>query len=77
MAIGKRYGNEAENEAIIEKVAKVLRNTDYPTRKKIIIESDAETITTIKYEITELIVPTDTTKCSEGEFGEIRQKEDE
>lgn len=65
MAIEKRYGNEAENEAIISKVAKILHNTDYPTRKKIIVESDPESIATIKYEITELIVPT-VLKC-EGE----------
>ena len=66
MAIEKRYSNATENEAIIEKVAKVLRNTDYPTRKTIIIESEPESITTIRYNITELIVPTDTTKCSEA-----------
>ena len=57
MAIQKRYCNEAENKAIIEKVAKVLNNTDYPTKKTIVIEADAETITTIRYNITELIVP--------------------
>ena len=67
MAIEKRYCNATENEAIIEKVAKVLRNTDYPTRKRIVIEGDGEMIPTIRYEITELIVPTDTTKCSEDE----------
>ena len=77
MAIEKRYGNKAENEAIINKVTKILNNTDYPTRKTIVIESEPESITTIRYNITELIVLTDTTKCSEGEFGEIRQKEDE
>ena len=57
MAIQKRYCNEAENKAIIEKVAKVLNSTDYPTRKTIVIESDGETLTTIRYNITEVIVP--------------------
>ena len=57
MAIKKIYCNEAENKAIIEKVAKVLNSTDYPTKKTIIIESDGETITTIRYNITEVIVP--------------------
>ena len=64
MAIEKRYRNETENEAIIEKVAKVLRNTDYPTRKRIVIEGDGEMIPTIRYEITELIVPTEL-KCED------------
>lgn len=67
MAIEKRYGNEAENEAIIKKVASVLNNTDYPTHKTIVIESSGETITTIRYNITELIVPDSDMKCSEGE----------
>lgn len=57
MTIQKTYYNEAENKAIIEKVAKVLNNTDYPTKKTIVIESDGETITTIRYNITEIIVP--------------------
>lgn len=57
MAIKKRYCNEAENKAIIEKVAKVLKGTDYPTKKTIVIEADGESITTIRYNITEIIVP--------------------
>lgn len=57
MAIQKRYCNEAENKAIIEKVAKVLNSTDYPTHKTIIIESSGDTMTTIRYNITEVIVP--------------------
>lgn len=57
MAIKKRYCNEAENKAIIEKVEKVLKGTDYPTKKTIVIEADGESITTIRYNITELIVP--------------------
>ena len=69
MAIEKRYCNETENEAIISKVAKMLHNTDYPIRKRIVIESDAETITTIRYEITELIVPTEP-KCEDTEKNE-------
>lgn len=51
------YSNETENKAIIEKVAKVLKGTDYPTKKTIVIESDGESITTIRYNITEVIVP--------------------
>lgn len=35
----------------------MLNNTDYPTKKTIVIESDGETITTIRYNITEIIVP--------------------
>lgn len=57
MAIKKRYCNETENKAIIEKVAKVLKSTDYPTKKTIVIEADGESITTIRYNITEIIVP--------------------
>lgn len=57
MAIKERYCNEAENKAIIEKVAKVLKGTDYPTKKTIVIEADGESITTIRYNITEIIVP--------------------
>lgn len=57
MAIKERYCNETENKAIIEKVAKVLKSTDYPTKKTIIIEADGESITTIRYNITEIIVP--------------------
>ena len=69
MAIEKRYGNKAENEAIINKVAKILDNTDYPTRKTIVIESEPESIATIRYNITELIVPENKTevKCGEDE----------
>lgn len=57
MAIKERYCNETENKAIIEKVAKVLKGTDYPTKKTIVIEADGESITTIRYNITEIIVP--------------------
>ena len=51
------YSNETENKAIIEKVAKVLKSTSYPTKKTIVIEADGESIPTIRYNITELIVP--------------------
>ena len=57
MAIKERYCNETENKAIIEKVAKVLKSTDYPTKKTIVIEADGESITKIRYNITEIIVP--------------------
>ena len=63
MAIQKRYCNEAENKAIIEKVAKVLNSTDYPTHKTIIIEASGDTMTTIRYNITEVIVPEDTAEA--------------
>lgn len=63
MTIKKRYCNEAENKAIIEKVAKVLNNTDYPTHKTIIIEASGDTMTTIRYNITEIIVPEDTAEA--------------
>ena len=63
MAIKKRYCNEAENKAIIEKVAKVLNSTDYPTHKTIIIEASGDTMTTIRYNITEIIVPEDTAEA--------------
>ena len=70
MAIQKRHSNEAENEAIINKVAKVLNNTDYPTKKTIVIESALDEVTTIRYNITELIMPKDdmATECREGDF---------
>lgn len=67
MAIKKRYCNEAENKAIIEKVAKVLNNTDYPTHKAIIIEASGDTMATIRYNITEVIMPGSDLETVKGE----------
>ena len=67
MAIQKRYSNEAENKAIIEKVAKVLNNTDYPTKKTIVIESAFDEVTTIRYNITEVIMPESDLETVKGE----------
>lgn len=67
MAIQKKYSNEAENKAIIEKVAKVLNSTDYPTKKTIVIESAFDEVTTIRYNITEVIMPESDLETVKGE----------
>lgn len=57
--------NKDKNKAIVNKIEKILNNTDYVDSARIVIEDARDEVVTIQYSIKEFITP-ETAKDKEG-----------
>jgi len=57
--------NKDKNKAIVNKIEKILNNTDYVDSARIVIDDARDEVVTIQYSIKEFITP-ETAKDKEG-----------